>query len=146
MSITDASKAIRMTLLSNRGFRPLLLAGSVLVLSGFMLWLLVLQQPCGQGPTGVGLAWHRHELIFGFACAIIVGFLLAAVQAWTGRPSLSGVPLAVLVAVWLVARLSWWFAQPLLWLAAVCWCALLALYVYHYGPMLWSRSANGPVG
>src|SRR5690606_13602502 len=43
-------------------------------------------------------------------------FLLTAVQTWTGRPSLSGRPLALLAGLWLLGRLSWWLpsAWPLL--------------------------------
>jgi uncharacterized protein involved in response to NO len=53
------------------------------------------------------LAWHRHEMPFGFAAAIIAGFLLTAVPNWTGRPGLKGWPLIGLVLVWLVARMAW---------------------------------------
>ena len=31
------------------------------------------------------LAWHRHEMLFGFVGAVIAGFLLTAVPNWTGR-------------------------------------------------------------
>ena len=46
-------------------------------------------------------AWSRPEYSHGPLIPIIAGFLLTAVQTWTGRPSLSGKPLAVLVAIWL---------------------------------------------
>jgi hypothetical protein len=36
------------------------------------------------------LAWHRHEMLFGFAVAIVAGFLLTAVQNWSGLPGFSG--------------------------------------------------------
>jgi uncharacterized protein involved in response to NO len=45
-------------------------------------------------------------MIWGFAGAIIVGFLLTAVASWTGLPALSGAPLAALVGLWLAARLA----------------------------------------
>ncbi|RDS86947.1 NnrS family protein, partial [Pseudomonas fluorescens] len=60
-------------------------------------------------PPGGWLAWHRHELLFGFGVAIIAGFLLTAVQTWTGRPGISGNALALLAGVWLAARLGWLF-------------------------------------
>ena len=44
-----------------------------------------------------GIGWHSHEMIFGFAAAIIAGFLLTAVENWTGRPTARGPLLAVLV-------------------------------------------------
>ncbi len=30
------------------------------------------------------LLWHAHEMVYGFAVAVIVGFLLTAGKAWTG--------------------------------------------------------------
>ena len=30
------------------------------------------------------LAWHIHEMLFGFAMAAIAGFLLTAIPNWTG--------------------------------------------------------------
>ena len=55
--------------------------------------------------------WHGHEMIFGFAAPAIVGFLLTAAQNWTGVPTLSGKPLAILFGVWLLGRLLMWFSQ-----------------------------------
>ena len=52
------------------------------------------------------VAWHSHELIFGFAGAALAGFLLTAVPNWTGRLPLRGGPLLLLVCVWLLARLG----------------------------------------
>jgi uncharacterized protein involved in response to NO len=51
--------------------------------------------------------------------AIIAGFLLTAVQTWTGRPGLSGKPLAALALLWLLARVAW--------LANVSWPLLAVL-------------------
>lgn len=51
-----------------------------------------------------GLAWHAHEMVFGFAPAVIGGFLLTAVRTWTGRATLEGYALAGLFAVWAGAR------------------------------------------
>ena len=53
-----------------------------------------------------GLFWHAHEMLYGFAVAVIVGFLMTAGKAWTGLPTPRGKPLAALVALWLAARVS----------------------------------------
>ena len=45
-------------------------------------------------------------MLFGFVVAAIAGFLLTAIPNWTGRMPLQGVPLAVLVGVWLIGRLA----------------------------------------
>src|SRR5690606_26919627 len=51
-----------------------------------------------------GLAWHAHEMLFGFAPAVIGGFLLTAVRAWTGRMTPAGTALAVLFGIWVLGR------------------------------------------
>ena len=52
-------------------------------------------------------------MLFGFAMAIVAGFLLTAGQTWTGQPGVSGKKLMVLAGVWLLARLGWLFGLPL---------------------------------
>ena len=56
------------------------------------------------------LAWHRHEMLFGFAGAVICGFLLTAIPNWTGRLPIAGSPLAALFTLWLAARLALLFS------------------------------------
>lgn len=116
MLIIDKRKAMAVAPILRLGFRPFFLLGAVLAALAIPLWLAALQGWTLPAPVGGWLAWHRHELVFGFAGAIIAGFLLTAVQTWTGRPSLSGRPLALLVGLWLLGRLSWWLpsAWPLL--------------------------------
>lgn len=112
MQVLDRRKAMSITPLFRLAFRPFFLGGSLLALLAIPLWLLALAGDAGWQPAGGWLAWHRHELLFGFALAIIGGFLLTAVQTWTGRPGISGMPLAVLAGVWLAARLAWLFNLP----------------------------------
>ncbi|MWV16446.1 short-chain dehydrogenase [Pseudomonas sp. L-22-4S-12] len=146
MQILDKRKAMAITPLLRLGFRPFFLLGSLLAALAIPLWLLALQGwPLTEQPLGGWLAWHRHELVFGFAGAIIAGFLLTAVQTWTGRPSLSGKPLAVLVAIWLVGRLMWWSGSPLLLLLSnLLFFAGVALVMAR---LLWAvrQSRNYPI-
>lgn len=95
------------------GFRPFFLAGAAFATLAVAIWALWLygRLPAAQ-PVGGMLAWHRHEMPFGFAVAIIAGFLLTAVPNWTGRPGLKGWPLIGLVLVWLLARLAWLLPIP----------------------------------
>jgi uncharacterized protein involved in response to NO len=44
-------------------------------------------------------------MLFGYAFAVIAGFLLTAVRAWTGRPTPSGAALAAIAGLWLLARI-----------------------------------------
>lgn len=56
-------------------------------------------------PTAAaGSLWHAHEFLFGYGFAVVTGFLLTAIPNWTGRLPVSGAPLAMLAALWLVAR------------------------------------------
>jgi uncharacterized protein involved in response to NO len=48
--------------------------------------------------------WHGHEMLFGYAGAVIAGFLLTAVQNWTGRTTANDKPLLILFLFWLGAR------------------------------------------
>lgn len=42
------------------------------------------------------ISWHRHEMVFGYAAAVIAGFLLTAVRNWTGKHTPDGPLLAAL--------------------------------------------------
>ncbi|MGF6090237.1 NnrS family protein [Pseudomonas sp. 18173] len=102
------------------GFRPFFLAGAGFAAIAVAIWALWLYGRLpGAQPLGGMLAWHRHEMPFGFASAIIAGFLLTAVPNWTGRPGLRGWPLIGLVLVWLLARLVWFLPIPAPLLLAV---------------------------
>ncbi len=68
------------------------------------MWALSFTNNINFSPYGGGYFWHVHEMLFGFTVAIIAGFLLTAVQTWAGVPSIKGIPLAILVTVWLLAR------------------------------------------
>jgi uncharacterized protein involved in response to NO len=52
------------------------------------------------------LLWHAHEMLFGFAVAVILGFLLTAVKAWTGLATPRGAVLGALALLWLAARVA----------------------------------------
>jgi uncharacterized protein involved in response to NO len=92
--------------LAAKGFRPFfLLAASfaAAILPLFMLALLGLVRPDAYLDV---TSWHAHEMVFGFACAVIVGFLLTAVSNWTGRETVVGPPLLALAALWLAGRVA----------------------------------------
>ncbi len=86
-------------------FRPLFLLGAMFSIICVSLWSLAWAGFFVFTPYGGGLFWHSHEMLFGFAAAIIAGFLLTAVRNWTGVSSVHGASLALLVAIWLLARL-----------------------------------------
>jgi uncharacterized protein involved in response to NO len=113
MQVLDRRKAMAIAPLLRLAFRPFFLAGCLLAVLVIPLWLAAFSGALsGWQPAGGWLGWHRHELLFGFGLAIIAGFLLTAVQTWTGRPGLSGRPLAALALLWLLARVAWLVNAP----------------------------------
>jgi uncharacterized protein involved in response to NO len=85
------------------GFRPFYLAGSAFAAVSILLWMLQLTGVL-HGAHLAGPLWHAHEMLFGFALAIIVGFLFTAGRNWTNQPTPTGRTLAALVLLWLAAR------------------------------------------
>lgn len=98
------------------GFRPFYLLAAGFALLAIPLWLWQYSQGTWSSHGLNGMAWHAHEMIFGYAIAVIAGFLLTAVRNWTGVDTPSGWPLACLALLWLGARLLIPFAP--LWLGA----------------------------
>jgi uncharacterized protein involved in response to NO len=87
------------------GFRPFYLLAGVFAVVAMPVWLAVYLGVLQPGGYLAGVAWHSHEMVFGFAPAVIAGFLLTAVRNWTGQPPVAGVHLAVLALLWMLARL-----------------------------------------
>jgi len=98
------------------GFRPFyLLAGAYAALS-VPIWAA---EYAGWLP-GPGILWHAHEMIFGYAFAVIAGFLLTAVRVWTARPTPVGAALAALAVLWLAGRVLAFQSLP-----AAAWAGAL---------------------
>ena len=86
------------------GFRPFFLLAAIFAAAAIPLWLLVYQgilDPVSYLPPTV---WHAHEMVFGFAVAVIAGFLLTAASNWTGRRTAAGPGLAALAGLWIAGR------------------------------------------
>lgn len=87
------------------GFRPFFIGAAAWAIWALAVWLLIL---FGFTPSQFfddPLAWHRHEMLFGFVGAAIAGFALTAVPNWTGRLPIAGAPLAALFGIWLAGRI-----------------------------------------
>ncbi|MCC2635326.1 MAG: short-chain dehydrogenase [Ramlibacter sp.] len=113
MQIIDTTRELAIPPLFRLGFRPFFLGGALFALVAVPLWLLAWNGHfAAWQPAGGWLAWHRHEMLFGFGAAIVAGFLLTAVQNWTERPGLRGAPLAALATLWLAARIAWLADAP----------------------------------
>ncbi|KON81291.1 NnrS family protein [Azoarcus sp. PA01] len=125
-------------------FRPFYLLGALYVPLLMTVWtgayLGMWSMPVSAA-TPLAL-WHGHEMLFGFAAAIISGILLTALPSWAGTPEIRGGGLALLVALWLAGRLAYWMAP---WLpplsVAVADSLLFAAMFVMLAPQLW-RAAN----
>lgn len=124
------------------GFRPFYLLGALyaplLAAGGVGAFVGVVELHSTGGPV----LWHGHEMIFGFALAIIVGTLLTALPSWAGTPELNGAPLLAIALLWLVGRAAFWVA-PWLPQRAVASADLLLLpaLIVALAPGLW-RAPN----
>ena len=106
MQITDLEQERKTAPLWQLGFRAFFLGGAVFSVITLSLWLLLYRGVINIQPLGGGYWWHIHEVIFGFGWAIIAGFLLTAVQTWTGQSGLQGKKLSALFSLWLLARIA----------------------------------------
>ena len=88
------------------GFRPFYLGAAAFALFAVPYWIAGLLGVVALPATMPPLLWHAHEMLYGFAVAVIVGFLLTAGKAWTGLATPRGATLAVMAGLWLAARLS----------------------------------------
>jgi uncharacterized protein involved in response to NO len=92
------------------GFRPFYLGAAVFACLAIPMWVLLFLGRTDRAPVLPPFLWHAHEMLFGFAAAVIVGFLMTAGKAWTGLPTPRGGALAALVLLWLLARIAPWVA------------------------------------
>ncbi len=86
------------------GFRPFFLLAAVWSAVAVALWIAVYDGRLTLPGPADPLAWHAHELLFGYLWAVLAGFLLTALPSWTKRPPVSGTPLAVLAGLWVLGR------------------------------------------
>lgn len=85
------------------GFRPIYPAGALWAAVAIALWIFAPQTLTG---TLQGVAWHAHEMLWGFIATIAVGFLVTAGANWTGKNPIRGAPLAALLGLWVLARVG----------------------------------------
>jgi uncharacterized protein involved in response to NO len=88
------------------GFRPFFLAAGVWSAAALAVWIVMFVTGTALPSRFDPLAWHVHEMLFGFVMAVVAGFLLTAIPNWTGRPSVSGGLLASLAGLWLLGRIA----------------------------------------
>jgi uncharacterized protein involved in response to NO len=111
-----AQPAPRGFALFNLGFRPFYLLAALFGAAAVVAWVASIEGRIAPPGVHAGVAWHAHEMVFGFALAVIAGFLLTAGRVWTGLATPEGLPLALIALHWIGARLAM-LSGPA-WLAA----------------------------
>ena len=88
------------------GFRPFFLLAAFYAILAITFWsgiyLMGWNLPLYNIPS---MTWHAHEMIFGFAIAVIAGFLLTAVRNWTQQQTADGILLGYMMVLWFIGRI-----------------------------------------
>lgn len=117
-------------------FRPFYLLAALWGAAAVLLWAWGFQGTASLS----GLYWHAHEMIWGYAAAVVVGFLLTAAATWTGQTPVRGKLLMALAGCWLLARVTALLPQGALW-SGVAGTVFFALALWGLGAAVW-RSRN----
>ncbi|WP_019274126.1 NnrS family protein [Vibrio coralliilyticus] len=132
LNITDKKVEEAIPPILRLGFRPFFLLGAVYAVIAVALWVWMFQNGQPVALRVPALWWHVHEMLFGFSMAIVVGFVLTAVQNWTGINGTKHYRLAVLVGLWLLPRVLFWTPAPL-WLISSIEALFIAFAAYEVG-------------
>ena len=133
MQIIDRAQEEKIPPLFRLAFRPFFIGAAIYAVISIALWGMFWagNSHVSQFMYGNPLWWHSHEMLFGFSGAVIVGFLLTAVQTWTGQTGVKGAKLAFLFSLWLIARLGLMVATPsYVWMIIDCaWIIVATLFL-----------------
>ena len=129
------------------GFRPFFLSAALFAGMAVPAWVLILSG-AGHSFFYPPREWHVHEMLFGFLPAVMTGFLLTAIPNWTDRPPVRGMPLLLLLLVWLAGRLAIavpWPAPLVIGVVDGAFLILLATIVWREiaAAKAWDRSPIG---
>jgi len=103
----DEPKVEQKLAIFNSGFRIFFLSAGLFAVISMLLWLVNYSLNVDVGVKGFfTVTWHAHEMIYGYAMAVVSGFLLTAVTNWTNRKTLTGKSLSLMFVFWLLARAS----------------------------------------
>lgn len=126
--------------LFNLAFRPFFFLAALFAASAMALWGLSLSSSVSRPLT---VAWHGHEMLFGYAVAVISGFLLTASRNWTGVRTPQGLALAGMAALWIVPRVAMPFMPSSGWAGlAVADLGFDLLLTAVLARTLWRNPAN----
>ena len=114
------------------GFRVFFALAGLSALVLIIIWNALFNGTLSVGNYFPPHYWHAHEMLLGYATAVIAGFLLTAVKNWTNKPTLVGDQLAGLALLWLYGRILPFYAGLLPnSLIALVDFAFLPVLAYH---------------
>lgn len=131
----NPNNGVSMTAFFELAFRPFFLFASLFSIAALVGWAAFWNGSATLNVYGGAMWWHIHEMLFGFAATVVVGFLLTAVQNWTGVRSINGRGLMILLAIWLCARIAMFLPEVLSpWLVAgldLLFLPIAVIYLAH---------------
>lgn len=86
------------------GYRPFFAVAALTGAWAMTLWAFTLAGVASGERALPALAWHAHEMLWGYGGAVLVGFLFTAVRNWTRQSTPAGAWLAVAAVAWLLIR------------------------------------------
>lgn len=139
MSLREEPAAATGPALLRLGFRPFFLGAGVFAVVSVLIWTAIYTfgQAVDMGRIPA-VVWHAHAMVYGYAMAVVAGFLLTAVRNWTGVQTLNGRPLLFLFLVWAAARVLPFAGGdlPVAWLAVADILFMIGLTVAVLLPVI----------
>ncbi|MEE3879508.1 NnrS family protein [Vibrio sp. YYF0003] len=132
LNITDKKVEEKIPAWLRLGFRPFFLFGAIYAIVAIALWVWMFQTGQPSALRVPALWWHVHEMLFGFSMAIVAGFVLTAVQNWTGINGTKHYTLLAIFSLWLAPRILLWTPIPL-WLTSTIEALFLLFVAYEVG-------------
>ncbi len=124
------------------GFRAFFALAGLFALILIGLWTSIFDSSLNMDNYYPKTVWHGHEMLLGYSIAVIAGFLLTAVQNWTGVKTVKGGQLAMLCLLWVYGRLVPFYSEllPDLLIALIDFSFLPVLAYFVAKPII--RSGN----
>ena len=129
------------------GFRPFFLGAGVFAVLSIGQWAGIYNLGWSlQAESFNIIQWHAHEMIYGYAMAVVAGFLLTAVTNWTGQTTSTGRSLMLMFFFWGLARTLYMFGSDYALVAGIADLAfmgqlILAITLPIVRQKLWMRMA-----
>ncbi|HEX7348162.1 MAG TPA: NnrS family protein [Rhodanobacteraceae bacterium] len=117
-------------------FRPLFFCAALAASLGMLAWGAFWHMGWLPPTELSALEWHAHTMLYGFASALVGGFLLTASANWTGIATTSRPGLWLLAATWLAARILLLLPIPF-WIGALFDVGYLCGLIFLVGRVLW---------